>query len=372
MDHETLRVQEIPATTTMIHILRSLFGTHRICAFPLELAAFLLMSTSAMGATSAIADCFDTIDSRAAKACHLQALAAYQALQVAQVKYGMTGASCQFGADVIETELLTQLAQDYPRIKDRLSKYDVTADIVVALLRSPAKCTLGTAKKVDGLDAGSLLSMCALASKDSGVLDGCGAYLRGLIDALNFVSAYKGAHAFFCSPISNISVSEATSLFIKEMKRDPKKQQTRAAAEVMSDALVRNYPCRAKSPGDYSAIMGRVLAIIEQHDGHVSTLVVPTDSDLALISELKPLRPVIVKSEVPTTAAETLPRGYLLIENIGSTDSDAKFVGTLGPGALAGTLGADDNCGLRYTIIFGIANGGWQAGPYSSRQCSVH
>jgi len=128
---------------------------------------------------------------------------------------------------------------------------------------------------------------------------------------------------------------------------------------------------RSETAQDLTAIASRSLEIVEQHSGKITTLVVPADANPTLIAALKSLRPVIFTKAVPKSKTQTLPKGYLIIETLKVHGNDAKFTGILGPGALAGTLGAGVDCGLRYSITFSLTNGKWENGPYSSQQCSV-
>lgn len=317
-----------------------------------------------------MAVCFDNTNSAAAKTCRVEALATYQAIQVAQIKYGWISRTCQFGKNVTETDLIDRLREEYLPISNKLSHDEIPAAVFLVLLGPPAKCPLGTATEVGGQTAGSLLSMCIKASKGNGDLDTCWAYITALRDSLSVLSGTKGADPFFCSPKDAVSIKNATLLLIREIKRDVNKQQSRPAAEVMAEALAREYPCRAESPQDYLKVTRRVLEIIEQHDGKTSALVMPTDGDPALPGALSGLRKIVERTAIPKFRTQTLPKEYLVIESIGFVGHYAKFVGTLGPGALAGTMGVDTDCGLRYSITFRSVDGAWQNGPYWTAQCS--
>jgi hypothetical protein len=317
-----------------------------------------------------MAVCFDNTNSAAAKACHMAALATYQAVQVAQAKYGWISRTCQFGKNITETELVDRLRDEYLPIREKLSRDEIPAAVFLVLLGPPAKCPLGTATEVGGLTAGSLLSMCIQASKGTGDLDTCWAYITALRDSLSVLSGTKGADPFFCSPKTAVTIKNVTLLLIRETKRDINKQQTRPAAEVMAEALAREYPCRAESPQDYLTVTRRVLEIIEQHGGKTSTLVMPSDADPALAGALNGLRKIVERTAIPKSETQTLPKEYLVIESVGFVGNYAKFVGTLGPGALAGTMGADTDCGLSYSITFRSVDGNWQNGPYWTEQCS--
>jgi hypothetical protein len=314
--------------------------------------------------------CFDNSTSAAAKACHMAASATYQAVQVAQAKHGWISSTCQFDKNITEKELVDLLREEYLPIREKLSRDEIPAAVFLVLLGPPAKCPLGTATEVGGLTAGSLLSMCIQASKGTGDLDMCWAYIAALRDSFSVLSGTKGADPFFCSPKTGVTIKNATLLLIRETKRDINKQQTRPAAEVMAEALAREYPCRAESPQDYLTVTRRVLEIIEQHGGKTSALVIPTDGDPALPGALSGLRKIVERTAIPKSKTQTLPKEYLVIESIGFIGHYAKFVGTLGPGALAGAEGADTDCGLRYSITFQSVDGAWQNGPYWSEQCS--
>jgi len=315
-----------------------------------------------------VKDCFNASDLAAATACRMQVWATYQAIQVAQAKHGMTTKTCQFGVNVTGDKLVDLLRKDIRALPVGVSRSIVAETI--ALLSPPVDCTLGVATDVGGLAAGSLLNICMQGIKPGGNADTCWAYVAAMRDSLGELSAYK-AEKFFCEPNENISTKDAILLLADEIKRDIKAQQVRPAAEVMAEALSRRYPCNSgNTTEDFAAIASRALEIIEHDAGKVTALVPPANADSNLAAALKTLRPVVVRASVPKSKTRTLPKGYLIVVGLKITGKDAEFESVLGPGALAGTLGADEDCGLHYSIGFSQSNGKWQVGTGKIQQCT--
>jgi hypothetical protein len=128
----------------------------------------------------------------------------------------------------------------------------------------------------------------------------------------------------------------------------------------------------AGDAADLAALMRRSLEIVEQQNGPVNVLVVPSDADPGLKIALATLRPTITPDEVPPSGRYTLPQGYLVVRSLQSYPYGS-FNGVLGPGALAGTQGtiADHDCGLQYRIVFRLKDGRWENGPYRTRRCEI-
>jgi hypothetical protein len=116
--------------------------------------------------------------------------------------------------------------------------------VTFAALTTPVHCPAGIAKEVGGLHAGQVINMCKLPAP-SGGFDVCLAYIAALRDALVGASGSGGAKDFIC-PAGNAALGsdkEAAHLLIEEIRRDQNSQEARPAAQVMSEALSRKYPC---------------------------------------------------------------------------------------------------------------------------------
>jgi hypothetical protein len=116
--------------------------------------------------------------------------------------------------------------------------------VTFAALTTPVHCPAGIAKEVGGLHAGQVINMCKLPAP-SGGFDVCLAYIAALSDALVGASGSGGAKKNIC-PAGNAALGsdkEAAHLLIEEIRRDQNSQEARPAAQVMSEALSRKYPC---------------------------------------------------------------------------------------------------------------------------------
>jgi hypothetical protein len=187
-------------------------------------------------------DCFDGA-TVGGQSCRMKVKAAYQALQVAQVKHGMKEKTCQFGSSPTADTLVAQL-RDVLRFAASQNPKAPIAVLAVGALTSPVSCPNGVAKEVGGLLAGQALNLCKLPPP-SGGFDVCLAYIGGLSDALVLASGSGGAEDFICLAPNTAppSQKEAANLLIEEIKRDQNSQQIRPGAELMAEALSKKYPC---------------------------------------------------------------------------------------------------------------------------------
>jgi len=212
------------------------------------LLAVLLLGLCASAAcadvkTYGLEDCFAGATT-ATQACRMKVKAAYQAVQFAQVRHHLPNKICDFGAGVGTDRLLDGLRQDL--LAAAAAAPDVPiAVLTVGMVIDPLTCPKGTARQIDGFAAGQVLNLCKLSPPQGG-FDVCLAYIAALRDALAAVSLYDGVDKFVCLPPHTrlVTDKEAASLLIEEIKRDPKAQQVRPAAEVMAEALARRYPCQ--------------------------------------------------------------------------------------------------------------------------------
>src|SRR5256885_9271314 len=121
---------------------------------------------------------------------------------------------------------------------------------------------------------------------------------------------------------------------------------------VVCFALCVSVDAFADSAGDFAEIARQSLIIVQQNGGRVTNWVVSADADPNLIAGLRSSRNVVVRTLVPASSKYTLPAEYLVVRSIRIDGPVANFDGVLGPGALAGTLGADNDldCGQHFGV----------------------
>ena len=117
---------------------------------------------------------------------------------------------------------------------------------------------------------------------------------------------------------------------------------------------------------DYIEILRQVVVVLDREDGPITSFIAPADANADLVAALKTVAKTVQRAKVPKSAKYTLPKGYFIVEKI---DAD-RVVGIAGPGALKGTLGADIDCGKRYSILFSHTNGKWLSGSYAVQECA--
>ncbi len=122
---------------------------------------------------------------------------------------------------------------------------------------------------------------------------------------------------------------------------------------------------------DYVAVLRETLMVLGRQEGAITAFIPPVDANPDLIAALKALGNVVPRAAVPRSKKFTLPKGYLIVENIHLKNGMGNFRGIAGPGALKGTLGKDEDCGAHYSISFWFKDGKWENGPYSKQDCSV-
>jgi len=356
------------------HRVRRPGGLARLVAYAIlaGIAATATAQTARTARTARIApamqSCYDGEDLADTKACRMQAWATYQALQVAQVKYGLRGETCQFGSDITGDDLVDRVRVEARQLASQ-SPYSTVVTTMMATLSPPSECPFGVAKEVGGLKAGALLDLCTQEQKaGSGTI--CQAWMTAARAALNGLSGREGASNFFCSPADGLDAKSTAQLLADEVARDTKTQARRPAAEVLAEALARQFPCVPPKSEDAIAIFHRALEIFEAYDGKVTAWVAQDTLQPALRQALKSLRPVVSAKAVPATRSASLPKGYVIIESLKFDGRTAELFAIVGPGALAGTLGAAADCGLRYSIAFSASDGTWRNGGYSTQQCS--
>src|SRR3982751_2469576 len=95
----------------------------------------------------------------------------------------------------------------------------------------------------------------------------CQAWITAARAALNGLSGRDGASNFFCPPATGLDAKSTTQLLADEVARETRTQATRPAAEVLAEALARQFPCVPPKSEEAVAIFHRALEIFEASDG---------------------------------------------------------------------------------------------------------
>jgi hypothetical protein len=120
---------------------------------------------------------------------------------------------------------------------------------------------------------------------------------------------------------------------------------------------------------DYVAVLREALMVLGRQEGSITVFIPPADADRPLIEALKTFGVVVPRTAIPSSKKYTLPKGYFIVEYVHIKDGIGHVRGIVGPGALKGTLGADEDCGARYYISLWFKDGKWENGPYSKQDC---
>jgi hypothetical protein len=212
------------------------------CHVAFAAIGFLATTTCRADTQLPLSACFEDADKSRMVACQMEVIATYQALQAMQVHFGLRKRYCHFGDKPSTKDLFANvLSHVQPSVSFAGDTPAVPASIV--LFEGPADCKLEVSASVDGVSDMKLIGMCQRAFKQGGDPQPCLGYIAGLRDAFTALSGEDGAAAFFCAPKRQPDVKQALQLFIAEVKREHDAKPRRAAAEVMADALKREYPC---------------------------------------------------------------------------------------------------------------------------------
>jgi hypothetical protein len=210
------------------------------------LVSLLTMNVSHGGEKPSMKDCYDASNPEAANVCRLAAWATYQAVQVAQVRYGMKAKTCQFDINISADQLVDQVHTVAAYAMERARPGDEISALMIGVLTTPVTCRPGVATAVGGMTRTALIDLCSRAFKPDGNPRSCLAYVSSLRNSFYALSGYEGADKFFCPPNAGIEQKEALQLFLAESKRELVAREGPAnisAGEVMAKALSGAYAC---------------------------------------------------------------------------------------------------------------------------------
>ena len=127
----------------------------------------------------------------------------------------------------------------------------------------------------------------------------------------------------------------------------------------------------AAAESDYVEIVRKMVIVLNRRNGPITHFVVPPDANTNsdLVVALNTVAKVVRPDEVPRSEKYTLPRGYFVVEAIHYENAVGEVDGTAGPGALKGSLGAESDCGMHYSISFAMTDGKWENGSYTTKTC---
>ena len=125
----------------------------------------------------------------------------------------------------------------------------------------------------------------------------------------------------------------------------------------------------AEAKSDYIEIVSKAVVVLDRADGPVTTFIVPDNAEAELVIALKTVGKISERAALPKSEKYTLPKGYFIVEEIRYKGNTGVVTGIAGPGALKGTLGAEVDCGKRYSISFSRTDGKWENGPYKTKYC---